>query len=141
MPQILVNYIRKGEPVVYEERGLGFPRIEIKKSDYVFVDMGKAGGVCVVDMDAQYKDPLLIAEENKIPSVMDKEDLEALFAEQDKKSKVYKIVINEDGTIREATKKDTQEKIVFWRGPLEVNFKELKFMNGQILREDVHREE
>jgi len=134
MPKILVNYKLTGEEAKFPDRGQTFPLVELKQYGTVFADMGKKGGICVVDMDTTYAEPCLVFAPNEFPMAVEKAELFDFIAQDNQVSTHYKLIIGEHGEIREATAIDSPTKIFFWRGPKEKpDFSQLRFMNGQIV--------
>lgn len=113
MPKILVNYI-------YNKKSDTF---KLRDSNIVFADMP----IAEMELDAEYDDILVVPINNRM-TVVDKE-------EYLKTNKQFKLSVLPDGTVHE----DNQNGTPVWL-PKDTDINRLRFINGQLVLEDIKEE-
>jgi hypothetical protein len=120
MAKVLKNY----KPT--DERFEEFPIVAIRYDDEVFLDLP----ICAVDFGRKYNRPVLFTEVNKIPAVVELAEVPAAL----KGTKVFHFKVKDDSKVEEVA---PDKADIFVRLPEDTNVKELVFMEGQILREEI----
>jgi len=120
MAKVLKNY----KPSTKEFEG--YPSISIRYDDEVFLELP----LCAIDYGRIYKEPYLMYEQNKIPSVIEKEELKKLL----EGTKIFYFKIQDNMKLKEVKQ---EEADISTRLPIDTKTEELVFMDGQILKEEI----
>lgn len=104
-----------------------FPFVKILPGDDVFVGLP----ICKMGFQAQFRQAVLVTKENDIPIAIELEDLKQKLAH----TRLFYFVADEKGVLSEVEPKDAKLTL---RLPKETNINELVFMNGEVLKQEVH---
>jgi len=112
---------------VVEGKWEEFPFIKILPGDDVFVGLP----MCKIGFQAQFQQPVLLVKENDIPMAIELEELKHRLAT----TKRFYLVADDKGVLKEVEPKDAKLAL---RLPKETNINELVYMNGEVLKQEVH---
>jgi hypothetical protein len=116
--KVLKNYKKTGEVLDGD-----FPFIKLTESEDVFAELP----LCVVEYNTFYKEPVLFAQPNKMPMVVEKT---ALLEKLSKLKKFYFLVNEETGQVQEVEKEKAN---LAYRLPKDTPVDKLVYQNGEIL--------
>lgn len=104
-------------------------KVNVLTDDVVFVDMP----IAIAEYQREYENPIIVTVEKR-NYVMEKEEYDELIKRQ-KGLKEFQLIVEKDtGAVREANETDDVSKIVKVKLPIDTNFTEIFFRDGNFVK-------
>lgn len=104
-------------------------KVNVLTDDVVFVDMP----IAIAEYQREYENPIIVTVEKR-NYVMEKEEYDELIKRQKGLKEFQLIVEKNTGAVREANETDDVSKIVKVKLPIDTNFTEIFFRDGNFVK-------
>ena len=105
-------------------------KVNLLTNEVVFVDMP----IAIAEYQREYENPIIVTVEKR-NYVMEKEEYDELVKKRQEGLKEFQLIIEKDtGAVREANETDDVSKIVKVKLPIDTDFTEIFFRDGNFVK-------
>lgn len=105
-------------------------KVNVLTNEVVFVDMP----IAIAEYQREYENPIIVTVEKR-NYVMEKEEYDELVKKRQEGLKEFQLIIEKDtGAVREANETDDVSKIVKVKLPIDTDFTEIFFRDGNFVK-------
>ena len=105
-------------------------KVKLLTDEVVFVDMP----IAIAEYQREYENPIIVTVEKR-NYVMEKEEYDELIKKRQEGLKEFQLIIEKDtGAVREANETDDVSKIVKVKLPIDTDFTEIFFRDGNFVK-------
>lgn len=104
-------------------------KVKVLTDEVVFVDMP----IAIAEYQREYENPIIVTVEKR-NYVMEKEEYDELIKRQEGLKEFQLIIEKDTGAVREANETDDVSKIVKMKLPIDTNFTEIFFRDGNFVK-------
>ena len=105
-------------------------KVKLLTNEVVFVDMP----IAIAEYQREYENPIIVTVEKR-NYVMEKEEYDELVKKRQEGLKEFQLIIEKDtGAVREANETDDVSKIVKVKLPIDTDFTEIFFRDGNFVK-------